>query len=88
MTLHERAASDVRPSRCFTCSLPGALRAEIDEILRDPQGLTKAAVIRTLKNDGHAATRNRLNYHAQEGHHLLSPPKERKAHAGRRARMH
>jgi hypothetical protein len=86
MILHKRAASDVRLSRCSICSLPGGLRAEIDD---NRGGVTKAAMIRVLRDEGHAVTRNRLNYHEQERHHwLLALPKGGKADTAERARPH
>jgi hypothetical protein len=89
MTLRGKIALDERPSGYFICNLPANVRAEIDDILRDGRGVTKAAVIRVLKQDGYEVTRNRLNYHYQEGHHLLaSVPEEGKADTARRARMH
>ena len=79
MTLRERAALDVRPSGCFICDLPGDRRAQIDEILRDRQELTKSAMIRLSKSKGYGVTRNRLNYHEKEGHRRSAAlPKEGK----------
>jgi hypothetical protein len=68
MTLIERAAADVRPSRCAVCLLPSDLRAEVDDILRK-RDISKAAMIRTLKGEGHQVTRNKIDYHEREWHH-------------------
>ena len=69
MTLRKRAAKETTPSRCWVCRLPAELRLEIDDILRT-RDFTKALLVRTLRADGYTeATRNKLNYHGESGHH-------------------
>jgi hypothetical protein len=71
MTPRGRAAKRARPSRCWVCLLPSDLRSELDEMLRNRE-FTKAALVRTLRREGYPeATRNRINYHIESGHHEL-----------------
>jgi hypothetical protein len=75
-----RAASSIA---CRSLCAP-----RFDDILRN-RDFSTDLIIRVLKNEGYAITRNRMNYHDQQGHHRLAAvPKEGKVDPARRARVH